>query len=43
MEDHVVQVAKLLDKLMNAGLRLKLSKCAFARKEIDYLHLLEKV
>ena len=37
MKDHVVHVAKVLDKMMNAGLRLKLSKCAFAQKEIDYL------
>ena len=36
-EDHVVHVAKVLDKLMNTGIRLKLSKCAFAQKEIDYL------
>ena len=34
MEDHVVHVAKVLDKLMNA---VKLSKCAFAQKEINYL------
>ena len=37
MEDYVVHVTKVLDKLMNAGLRLKTSKCAFAQKEIDYL------
>ena len=37
MEEHVVHVARVLDKLMEAGLRLKPSKCAFAHREIDYL------
>ena len=37
MEDHVVHVAKVLDRLNEAGLRLKPSKCAFRQQEIDYL------
>ena len=37
MEDHVVHVAKVLDRLSEAGLRLKPSKCAFGQQEIDYL------
>ena len=37
MEDHVLHVVKVLDKLMKTGLRLRPGKCMFAQKEIDYL------
>ena len=36
-EDHVRDVGLVLDRLMEAGLRLKPSKCLFARKEVVYL------
>ena len=37
MEDHLRDVGLVLDKLSEAGLRLKPSKCSFARKEVEYL------
>ena len=37
MEDHVVHVAKVLDRLSEAGLQLKPSRCAFGQQEFDYL------
>ena len=37
MEEHVIHVTKVLDKLREAGLRLRPGKCMFAQKEIDYL------
>jgi len=36
-EDHVRDVGLVLDRLMEAGLRLKPSKCLFPRKEVVYL------
>ena len=36
-EDHLRDVGHVLDRLMEAGLRLKPSKCLFARKEVVYL------
>ena len=38
MEDHVVHVAKVLDKLMNAGLRLKPSKYACTERDMIYTY-----
>ena len=37
MENHLRDVGLVLDKLGEAGLRLKPSKCSFARKEVEYL------
>ena len=37
MEDHLRDVGLVLDKLSEAGLQLKPSKCSFARKEVEYL------
>ena len=34
MEDHMRDVGRVLDKLSEAGLRLKPSKCSFAQKEV---------
>ena len=34
-EDHLKEVGRVLDRLSEAGLRLKPSKCSFARKEVD--------
>ena len=36
-EDHLREVERVLDKLREAGLCLKPSKCLFARKEVEYL------
>ena len=36
-EDHLRDVGLVLDRLKEAGLRLKPSKCSFARKEVVYL------
>ena len=36
-EEHLRDVEHVLDRLMEAGLRLKPSKCLFARKEVVYL------
>ena len=36
-EDHLKEVGCVLDRLSEAGLHLKPSKCSFARKEVEYL------
>ena len=36
-EDHLKEVGRVLDRLSEAGLCLKPSKCLFARKEVEYL------
>ena len=36
-EEHLREVGHVLDKLKDAGLCLKPSKCLFARKEVVYL------
>lgn len=37
LEEHLRDVGRVLDRLKEAGLRLKPAKCAFARSEVDYL------
>eukprot|EP00644_Phytophthora_capsici_P018973 jgi/Phyca11/132509/e_gw1.175.4.1 len=37
VERHVVEVASVLERLASAGLSLKLKKCMFVAKEIEYL------
>ncbi|KAE9357759.1 hypothetical protein PF008_g3016 [Phytophthora fragariae] len=37
IERHVVEVANVLERLSAAGLTLKLKKCTFATKSMDYL------
>ena len=37
IEEHIAHVRKVLCRLDEAGLRLKPSKCKFARQEIEYL------
>jgi len=36
-EEHLIHVAKVIQRLQEAGLRLKPQKCAFAQLEINYL------
>ena len=36
-EEHLRDVSRVLDRLGEAGLRLKLAKCCFARSEVKYL------
>lgn len=41
LEAHLHHLSMVLDCLMEAGLKLQLSKCLFARKEVQYLgHLI---
>ena len=37
MEEHNANLAEVLDRLNKAGLRLKLKKCKFAQRELEYL------
>ena len=37
MEEHIAHANKVLHHLDKAGLRLKPSKCKFAKQEIEYL------
>ena len=37
IEEHVLHLEKVFETLTNSGLRLKLTKCHFAKKEIEYL------
>ena len=42
-EEHLQHIADLFEKLCKAGLKLKLSKCAFFQKELQYLgHLVSE-
>ena len=36
-EDHLREVGRVLDRLSEAGLHLKPSKCSFVREEVEYL------
>ena len=36
-EDHLFNLAAVFDRLRDAGLRLKPSKCSFLRSEVEYL------
>lgn len=40
LEDHVVQVAAVLERLRQAGLSLNLKKCEFAIKHIQYFAMI---
>ena len=41
MEEHVHHISVVLDRLQDAGLKLKLSKCHFVCQEVEYLgHLI---
>ena len=41
LEDHLVHLRKVIERLEEAGLKLKPSKCQFIRKEVQYLgHLI---
>ena len=37
MREHLHNLDAVLGRLANAGLRLKLEKCAFMEKEVNYL------
>ena len=37
LEDHLNHLRQVVSKLLEAGLKLKPSKCHFARAEVDYL------
>ena len=37
MEEHIQHLRLVLDKLKEAGLKLKPSKCSFVRESVDYL------
>ena len=42
-EEHLQCLAKVFNRLMEAGLKLKAKKCAFARKEVPFLgHIVSK-
>lgn len=41
LEDHLVHLSLVLERLCHVGLKLKPSKCRFVRKEVEYLgHIL---
>ena len=41
LEEHLTHLRLVLERIQKAGLKLKLAKCAFIRKEVEYLgHIL---
>ncbi len=41
LEEHLSHLRLVLERIQNAGLKLKISKCAFVRQEVEYLgHIL---
>ena len=42
-KEHLQHIADIFEKLYKVGLKLKLSKCAFFQKELQYLrHLVSE-
>ncbi len=37
LEEHITHLRLVLERIKDAGLKLKLSKCAFVRQEVEYL------
>ncbi len=37
LEEHITHLRLVLERIKAAGLKLKLSKCAFVRQEVEYL------
>ena len=37
MEEHLIHVKQVLERLEGAGLRLKPEKCKFATNQVDYM------
>ena len=37
LEEHLVNIRKVWDRIREAGLRLKPSKCKLVREEVEYL------
>ena len=37
MDDHLVHLRQVMERIVQAGLKLKPTKCQFVRQEVDYL------